>query len=1363
MHASQLAPSIIALTARNPAGFSFVLPAAANTNRSEKLTRMLMPKFYKSFLLCLFILVLIPPRGDVAFAQSPKTIKLILQGEPSPLGGVFNNLGVFSFNDHEDLVFKSDIESFKSALFLSSGGNLSRIIADGDSIGGLGKFDRVFSNGTLSLNNEGRVAFAAQLTNGGSVRNGLFLAADQRISPIVFHGDPVEGGTLESPTLFSFSLNNNGAVAFDGFITPGPEEAIFVSNGSSISKVVATGEVTPVGGTFKFAFLNISDFNDAGTVIFIADIENGSSTKGIFSAINGNITKIVGVGDASPDGKEFTYLDNHASINTLGDIVFEASVGEGFEVDYNGIFLYSNGGITLISRNGNPAPGGGTFSVFSSPTINDEKQMIFESSIEGGTSSNGIFSYSNQTFQKVALTGEITPAGGNYSGLSLPLLNAGGSVPFFSYMNGGNSASGIFLWNGGPRLELSRDTIEFTDVVPGQTAQLGLAISNSGGKTLEVMEITISPSPPYGLENVPSLPLLLQPEQSSDVVVTYAAPEGNNSNLSKIVEALENGSLTIKTNAPHPTTTLPVIAPGITLKVDVVPSSGTEVKAGQFATIEIKVVDQSNKLVDYDGGATINLVESQSTPGITRLPQTQSVLVTDGIAQPVFFLTPKEPFAADKPIDLLTVLAGKAVIEVKLENSSIPAVTKTIEVKSPLDLFIDRIEIQQSVKNTDKDVFQEYMPGVSRAFPALPFIAEHNTIVQIFVGLNNPTFVPYSKIELDGITGELRISQDGARIGLFQNVKSGGFGTRSFIFKSSYTSAEQENLQDALVAFIDYQGIAKPGLVSFDAELSLGSNLEEVNEEKENNLKLSTGTFAETRLLRVLSYTGKRAGVSVDETNPSTWDFIKDVYPVQNSRVVFTDPGRRIYTFSGGFFSDLKLGTLRGLLDRYNKENPEHQCVVLLMFAPLDICQAICSNPNSGGCAESINGRVGVVTPGSPGGVAHEIGHMLGLRDTYKTDKYTTDDGEPNPRRSNATNDGNPAENGNIHLITREKVVEGTNRFEFMGTGLGTDRTTWNYLYQKLFRVNSGNPEASNKQRSVNSFIAVSGTIDTNNTVTLNPFLALSQVPAVSEPVAGDYSIEFQDNTGHVLSSLPFDIEFSIPDAGEQPQVPFSFYLPYPEGTSKVTMKRNGIEIADRIFSTNAPVVQLMAPQSGETIRGMKTIVWTASDIDGGKLTYDLMYSLDGIEQNILAVNLEDTSYVWESNVYPYSPSASLTIVANDGINEGRFTVEKLFLDSPVDVENKAKHVPSEYILEQNYPNPFNPSTTITWQSPVSGWQTIKVFDVLGNEVATLVDAYKPAGRYEIEFDGRSLSSGVYFYRLKAGQFTSVRKMFLLR
>jgi hypothetical protein len=97
-------------------------------------------------------------------------------------------------------------------------------------------------------------------------------------------------------------------------------------------------------------------------------------------------------------------------------------------------------------------------------------------------------------------------------------------------------------------------------------------------------------------------------------------------------------------------------------------------------------------------------------------------------------------------------------------------------------------------------------------------------------------------------------------------------------------------------------------------------------------------------------------------------------------------------------------------------------------------------------------------------------------------------------------------------------------------------------------------------------------------------------------------------------------------------------------------------------------------------------------------------------------------------------------------------------------VEPESNLIPEKIEMMQNYPNPFNPSTTISWQSPVSGWQTIKLFDVLGREIETIVDGYYDAGYHStLYIANSSLTSGVYFYQLKAGDFIQTKKMLLLK
>ncbi len=107
------------------------------------------------------------------------------------------------------------------------------------------------------------------------------------------------------------------------------------------------------------------------------------------------------------------------------------------------------------------------------------------------------------------------------------------------------------------------------------------------------------------------------------------------------------------------------------------------------------------------------------------------------------------------------------------------------------------------------------------------------------------------------------------------------------------------------------------------------------------------------------------------------------------------------------------------------------------------------------------------------------------------------------------------------------------------------------------------------------------------------------------------------------------------------------------------------------------------------------------------------------------------------------------------------------------DLQNEDYQLPIAFSLSQNYPNPFNPSTTIKYQIPdlPAGRQelsfvTLKVYDVLGKEVATLVNEEKPAGKYEVEFRIAviyELSSGIYFYQLRAGNFVETKKMVLLK
>jgi hypothetical protein len=90
-------------------------------------------------------------------------------------------------------------------------------------------------------------------------------------------------------------------------------------------------------------------------------------------------------------------------------------------------------------------------------------------------------------------------------------------------------------------------------------------------------------------------------------------------------------------------------------------------------------------------------------------------------------------------------------------------------------------------------------------------------------------------------------------------------------------------------------------------------------------------------------------------------------------------------------------------------------------------------------------------------------------------------------------------------------------------------------------------------------------------------------------------------------------------------------------------------------------------------------------------------------------------------------------------------------------------NVPNNYILEQNYPNPFNPSTKINFAIPKSGLVTIKIYDILGKEISTLINEYLSAGNYSVNFNGGNIPSGVYFYRLEANRYITTKKMLMIK
>ena len=166
------------------------------------------------------------------------------------------------------------------------------------------------------------------------------------------------------------------------------------------------------------------------------------------------------------------------------------------------------------------------------------------------------------------------------------------------------------------------------------------------------------------------------------------------------------------------------------------------------------------------------------------------------------------------------------------------------------------------------------------------------------------------------------------------------------------------------------------------------------------------------------------------------------------------------------------------------------------------------------------------------------------------------------------------------------------------------------------------------------------------------------------------------------------------------------------------------------------------------------------------------VYSID-VDMDVISTSSPDNKIAWYENdgneiftphIITSEALAAYSIYAIDVDSVGDIDVlSASFADDKIAWYENLGPTPTSLALMQNYPNPFNPSTKISYQIQEVSFVTLKVYDVLGNEIETLVNTEKPAGTYEITWNAIDLPSGVYFYRIVAGDFVETKKMILTK
>lgn len=361
-------------------------------------------------------------------------------GEPAPGGGLFDRFGhenlpvIAPVNARGDVAFFARLSRGPSeeGVFLRRGDQIVTVAREGDRVPGIGRLSGFGKHPTPAINDGGLVVFAAAVA-GGRVVEGIFAWAAGRIRPIALTGAPAPGMSssvlagLDSP-----AVNARGDVVLLATIRRGREslDAILLAAGGTLRKVVAQGDPAPAGGTF--AAFGPPVINARGAVAFAAVVEGKTVPGGLFVTRGDRIEMVVGAGDETPAGGIYAKFSERIALNDAGVLAFHGMLK--FAPTAAAIFAIEDGRPRVVSRLGDPAPGGGTIEQFGLwPAVDPRGAVAFAASIGSGPSPVAILLADGGGLTHVVGIGDALPGGDRITTLTLyPVVSvgAGGHVTF---------------------------------------------------------------------------------------------------------------------------------------------------------------------------------------------------------------------------------------------------------------------------------------------------------------------------------------------------------------------------------------------------------------------------------------------------------------------------------------------------------------------------------------------------------------------------------------------------------------------------------------------------------------------------------------------------------------------------------------------------------------------------------------------------------------------------------------------------------------------------------------------------------------------------------------------------------------------
>ena len=380
----------------------------------------------------------------VFLSQEGTTQVLALDTHSAPGGGTFSDFHGVRIDDLGRVTFRAQVRDGEAeeGIFQFQSGAMSRLLATGD-LGpdGVGVLAGIFD---LHVTPGGAI-FVHALQSGGSTQGGILALTPGGPAWVVYRGQPVAGlGVLT--WIGAYWANGAGDVVFvagtdDGLGTR--SHGIFLASSGSITRLLAAGDPTPIGGSF--VSFHGPTLNDLELVGFGASISGGSAPTALFVLEGSELKLVAGEGQGAPPPASGVFARfEWPRVDAAGNMLFEAHLSNGSAP--GGIFRWSDGLLAAEILSLQPAPGGGRLFHPRLFQVNDQGALAFRADVLGPRAGGIFLKVPGLGIQAIARMGQATPAGGTYAeAILVPSLNNAGEVAFEASVLGGSAPEGIFV------------------------------------------------------------------------------------------------------------------------------------------------------------------------------------------------------------------------------------------------------------------------------------------------------------------------------------------------------------------------------------------------------------------------------------------------------------------------------------------------------------------------------------------------------------------------------------------------------------------------------------------------------------------------------------------------------------------------------------------------------------------------------------------------------------------------------------------------------------------------------------------------------------------------------------------------------